>query len=226
VVKCTDAGVAALEDQSDQIDRRDAAHVAWSGCDGERAMGCKEQLSEPQADAFRILGPEVQSAPRPPPRPERAPSAAAACSAAIAVSGGTMSALAGIWQLCPPLSGSLLARFCVCMQASGWGAAAARRGLVDAQLLNMATATRLLDGYSSPLMISTPFSYVAHSCCLWGHKCITFFFQVCASHHALAHVSACWAKCPPAPTLQGGHGKTVGSALWECYACSKWVLHA
>ena len=90
-----------------------------------------------------------------------------------------MSALAGVWLLCPPRLAILFACFCVCMQAGGWGAAAARRGLVDAQLLNMATATRLLDGYSSLLMLSTLFSYVAHSCCLWGHKCITSFFQVC-----------------------------------------------
>ena len=174
-------------------------------------MGREEQRSEPPADAFRILGPEaqkIQSVPRTPPRPERPPSAAAACSAALAASGGMMSALAGVWRLCPPLSGSLLACFCVCMQAGGWGAAAARRGLADAQLLNMATATRLLDGYSSLLMLSTLFSYVAHSCCLWGHKCITFFSK---------------SACPPCSGTCSEHaGPSATSTNFVKVGVEKW----
>ena len=58
VVKCPDAGVAALDTRSDQSDRGGAVHVVWSACGGPREVGCEEQRSGPPADAFQILEPE------------------------------------------------------------------------------------------------------------------------------------------------------------------------
>ena len=59
VVKCPDAGVAALDTRSDQSDRGGAVHVVWSACGGPREVGCEEQRSGPPADAFQILEPEA-----------------------------------------------------------------------------------------------------------------------------------------------------------------------
>ena len=70
---------------------------------------------------------------------------------------------------------AFFACICVLWQAGGPGASAARRGVVETQLLNMATATGLLDELQLITCIGDAFWLCCSFLLSLGHKSIIFF---------------------------------------------------